>query len=72
MPADLKPEQKLMGVYTGLQPSNARCCKHWRVSPGKNDSPIPMQRFKETITDLAELGCKKIHFSGGERKSEPT
>jgi MoaA/NifB/PqqE/SkfB family radical SAM enzyme len=49
---------------------NLKCqmCKHWRET---RETPIPMQRFKETITDLAELGCKKIHFSGGEPMLRP-
>ncbi len=49
---------------------NLKCqmCKHWRET---RETPISMQRFKETITDLAELGCKKIHFSGGEPMLRP-
>jgi MoaA/NifB/PqqE/SkfB family radical SAM enzyme len=30
-----------------------------------------MDRFKEVISELAELGCKKIHFSGGEPMLRP-
>ena len=49
---------------------NLKCqmCKHWRET---RETPIPMQRFKETISELAELGCKKIHFSGGEPMLRP-
>ena len=46
---------------------NLKCemCKHWR------ESPISMDRFREIISDLAQLGCKKIHFSGGEPMLRP-
>ena len=49
---------------------NLKCqmCKHWRET---RESPIAMQRFKETISELAELGCKKVHFSGGEPLLRP-
>jgi MoaA/NifB/PqqE/SkfB family radical SAM enzyme len=49
---------------------NLKCemCKHWREN---REPPISMDRFKETLTDLAELGCKKIHFSGGEPMLRP-
>ena len=44
---------------------NLKCemCKHWRET---REPPISMNRFREIISELAELGCKKIHFSGGE------
>ena len=49
---------------------NLKCqmCKHWRET---REAPIPMARFKETISEAAELGCKKIHFSGGEPMLRP-
>ncbi|HET7144408.1 MAG TPA: radical SAM protein, partial [Anaerolineales bacterium] len=49
---------------------NLKCemCKHWRET---RETPISMDRFKETISELAELGCKKIHFSGGEPMLRP-
>lgn len=49
---------------------NLKCemCKHWRET---REAPIPMERFKETISDLAGLGCQKIHFSGGEPLLRP-
>jgi MoaA/NifB/PqqE/SkfB family radical SAM enzyme len=49
---------------------NLKCemCKHWREN---REPPISMDRFKETLTDLAELGCTKIHFSGGEPMLRP-
>jgi MoaA/NifB/PqqE/SkfB family radical SAM enzyme len=30
-----------------------------------------MNRFREIISELAELGCKKVHFSGGEPMLRP-
>jgi MoaA/NifB/PqqE/SkfB family radical SAM enzyme len=49
---------------------NLKCefCKHWR---GARDAPLPMERFREVVTELAELGCLKIHFSGGEPLLRP-
>jgi MoaA/NifB/PqqE/SkfB family radical SAM enzyme len=49
---------------------NLKCemCKHWRET---REPPIAMERFKEVIGELAELGCKKIHFSGGEPLLRP-
>jgi MoaA/NifB/PqqE/SkfB family radical SAM enzyme len=49
---------------------NLKCemCKHWRET---REPPISMNRFKEVITELGELGCKKIHFSGGEPMLRP-
>jgi len=49
---------------------NLKCemCKHWRET---REPPISMDRFREIITELGELGCKKIHFSGGEPMLRP-
>lgn len=49
---------------------NLKCemCKHWRET---REPPISMDRFQEVITELAELGCKKVHFSGGEPMLRP-
>ena len=49
---------------------NLKCemCKHWRET---REPPISMERFREIITELGELGCKKIHFSGGEPMLRP-
>lgn len=49
---------------------NLKCemCKHWRET---RETPISMDRFREIISELAELGCKKIHFSGGEPMLRP-
>lgn len=49
---------------------NLKCemCNHWRET---RQAPLPLARFKEIITELGELGCKKIHFSGGEPMLRP-
>jgi MoaA/NifB/PqqE/SkfB family radical SAM enzyme len=49
---------------------NLKCemCKHWRET---REMPLPMERFKDTISELADLGCQKIHFSGGEPMLRP-
>ena len=49
---------------------NLQCemCNHWRET---REPPVSMDRFKEVITELAELGCQKIHLSGGEPMLRP-
>ncbi len=49
---------------------NLKCemCKHWRET---REAPISMDRFKEVISELAVLGTRKIHFSGGEPMLRP-
>ena len=49
---------------------NLKCemCKHWRET---REPPISMDRFREVISELGELGCQKIHFSGGEPMLRP-
>jgi MoaA/NifB/PqqE/SkfB family radical SAM enzyme len=44
---------------------NLRCgmCNHWR---SKRDMPLDLPRFKAVVDELAGLGCRKIHISGGE------
>jgi radical SAM protein with 4Fe4S-binding SPASM domain len=43
---------------------NLRCqmCNHWR----ERVSDLPVDFFKNIVTELASLGCKRIHLSGGE------
>lgn len=49
---------------------NLRCemCKHWRVV---REEPLPMAYFHGLIDELAQLGCRKIHLSGGEPLLRP-
>ncbi len=49
---------------------NLKCemCNHWRTT---REPPLPIQRFKETLDELAALGCRKVHFSGGEPLLRP-
>ena len=44
---------------------NLRCgmCNHWRF---KRKPPLGPEQFKTIVDDLAALGCRKIHISGGE------
>lgn len=44
---------------------NLKCvmCNHWRET---REPPIAMSRHLEILTELAGLGCRKIHISGGE------
>ncbi len=44
---------------------NLKCemCNHWRE---KRPPPLPPERVMEVLEELAQLGCRKVHFSGGE------
>jgi MoaA/NifB/PqqE/SkfB family radical SAM enzyme len=49
---------------------NLRCgmCQHWRW---RREAPVELNRLKGAIDELAELGCRKIHISGGEPTLHP-
>lgn len=44
---------------------NLKCemCNHWRAP---REAPLSNERLREIVDELATLGCKKIHLSGGE------
>lgn len=56
-----KPLYVKMKVFYGC---NLKCemCNHWR---DRREPPISSDRFLEILNELAELGTKKIHISGG-------
>ncbi len=49
---------------------NLQCemCNHWRET---REPPLSIARFREVLIELAALGCRKIHFSGGEPLLRP-
>ena len=49
---------------------NLKCvmCNHWRMT---REPPLAMDRFFTVLNELAELGCRKIHLSGGEPLLRP-
>jgi len=49
---------------------NLRCsiCNHWRA---EREAPLAMERFMEIVTELAGMGCQKIHLTGGEPLLRP-
>src|SRR5918996_2849564 len=49
---------------------NLKCemCNHWRET---RELPVSSDRFKEVLSELAGLGTKKIHISGGEPMLRP-
>src|SRR5688572_2897161 len=51
-----------MKVFYGC---NLKCemCNHWRE---RREAPMSSDRFREVVKELAELGTRKIHISGGE------
>ena len=62
-----KPLYVKLKVFYGC---NLKCemCNHWRET---RETPVPIERFKEVIRELGELGTKKIHISGGEPMLRP-
>ncbi len=44
---------------------NLRCvmCKYWQTT---SEETLSSDRWRAVFREMAELGCKKIHFSGGE------
>jgi MoaA/NifB/PqqE/SkfB family radical SAM enzyme len=44
---------------------NLRCvmCKYWKTTA---EETLPFARWCEVFAEMADLGCRKIHFSGGE------
>ncbi len=62
-----KPLYVKIKVFYGC---NLKCemCNHWRET---REPPVSADRFTQTITELAELGTKKIHISGGEPMLRP-
>ena len=49
---------------------NLRCrmCHHWR---GARPGQLSTARLKDVLGELAELGCRKVHFTGGEPSLRP-
>lgn len=62
-----KPLYVKLKIFYGC---NLKCemCNHWRA---RREAPLPSERFHEVLNELAELGTKKIHFSGGEPMLRP-
>jgi radical SAM protein with 4Fe4S-binding SPASM domain len=57
-----KPLYVKLKVFYGC---NLKCemCNHWRDT---REPPVSSDRFNEVLHELADLGTKKIHISGGE------
>jgi hypothetical protein len=49
---------------------NLKCemCNHWRET---REPPLSIERFTRVLDELAALGCRKVHFSGGEPLLRP-
>ncbi|HNF93702.1 MAG TPA: radical SAM protein, partial [Anaerolineales bacterium] len=62
-----KPLYVKFKVFYGC---NLKCemCNHWRET---REPPVTPERLKEVIAELAEMGTKKIHISGGEPMLRP-
>ncbi len=60
-----RPFRPLYAKIKLIYGCNLKCemCNHWRETRAP---AVTMQKFHEVMTDLAALGCRKVHFSGGE------
>ena len=49
---------------------NLKCemCNHWREA---REAPLATEQIRGVLTELATLGCRKVHFSGGEPLLRP-
>lgn len=65
-----RPYKPLYVKFKVFYGCNLKCemCNHWRET---REPPVSADRFKEVITELAEMGTKKIHISGGEPMLRP-
>lgn len=65
-----QPYQPLYVKIKLVWTCNLRCgmCHHWRW---QREAPVELSRLKTAIDELAELGCRKIHLSGGEPTIHP-
>lgn len=47
---------------------NLRCemCGIWRQNDPRWDRELPLHKWIELIDELAEIGCRRLHLSGGE------
>jgi radical SAM protein with 4Fe4S-binding SPASM domain len=62
-----KPLYVKLKVFYGC---NLKCemCNHWR---DRRAPPVSIDRFQTVMRELAELGTRKIHISGGEPMLRP-
>lgn len=60
-----QPYQPLYVKMKLVWTCNLRCgmCNHWRWP---DEPPLELARLTNIVDELAELGCRKIHLSGGE------
>jgi MoaA/NifB/PqqE/SkfB family radical SAM enzyme len=64
------PFRPLMVKIKLLWQCNLDCmmCDYWRNG---DSAPLPFDLVARTLDDLAALGCRKVHFSGGEPTLRP-
>ena len=60
-----RPFKPLYVKMKAFYSCNLKCemCNHWRET---REPPVSAERLKEIICELAEIGTKKIHISGGQ------
>ncbi|GAB1472388.1 heme b synthase [Chloroflexota bacterium] len=65
-----RPYKPLYVKFKVFYGCNLKCemCNHWRET---REAPLNAERLKEIIVELAEMGTKKIHISGGEPMLRP-
>jgi MoaA/NifB/PqqE/SkfB family radical SAM enzyme len=68
--AERQPYRPLYVKIKLMFACNLRCemCNHWRET---QPPPLSIEGFKDILDELASLGCRKVHFSGGEPLLRP-
>ena len=58
------PYKPLSVKFKIVNRCNLRCkmCNHWR----RHEEQLPAEFYYPAIKDLIEMGCRRIHFTGGE------
>ena len=62
---EARPYKPLYVKIKIVSECNLRCrmCNHWRCEP---TPPLPLERWRAIVDQLAAAGCRKLNFSGGE------
>lgn len=65
-----QPYQPLYVKFKLVWTCNLRCvmCNHWR---DRRAPPLRIDRLRSIVDELAALGCRKIHITGGEPTLHP-
>lgn len=67
---DARPYKPVYVKFKLVWTCNLRCamCNHWRE---RRAAPLRIDRLRAVVDELAALGCRKIHITGGEPTLHP-